>query len=311
VGKNDDEMERAFSVEEPARLSVRGHAGDVHIRAWDDAVIRVRAEGDEPAFSASSNSVEVQSGHGTADYEIRVPRRCAVEVNSDGGEVTLEGTTGDVTIHTQSGEVTLLSIRGNCSVRTVSGELSVEDIAGRLAFNTASGDLTVERSALSSFDLESASGDAEVETSLARDGGYRFQTASGDLVLRIPRGAGASIVLQTHSGDIECDLPAHITHASRGRWEGTINGGGARIEMQSQSGDLEIEESDELPAFQFYEERETVLVPETQFIDGAAHGDGVAREASESSDSSRVLELLARGEIGVDEAMAELDRIGQ
>jgi hypothetical protein len=285
----------------------------VHIRAWEDGVIRVRAEGGEPAFSASGNSVEVRPGRGgSIDYEIRVPRACAIELETADGDITVEGTTGDVTIRSESGDVTLLSLRGNCAVRTVSGELSAEDISGRLAFNTASGDLTVERSSLASCEVESASGDAEVETSLAREGQYRLKTSSGDLQLRIPSGAGASISLHTESGDVECDLPGNITHAARNRWEGTINGGGARIEMRSVSGDLEIEESDDLPTFSSYDEEVDVvpvasLIPDAYAAPAAGNAEG---EPVESSDSGRILELLARGEIGVEEAMAELDRIG-
>jgi DUF4097 and DUF4098 domain-containing protein YvlB len=302
VGKSEYDLERAINVRGQARLTVRGDADDVHIRAWDDPVIRVRAEGGEPSITATESAVSIERGrgHGDIEYDIRVPKTCTVEVRQATGDVTLEGTSGEVNVQSHEGDVTLLSIDGTCRVRTASGDLSAERIRGRLIANTASGEVTVEESALSGFEVETVSGDAEIETSLADGGHYIFRTVSGSLELGIPKDAGATVVLRTQQGDVECDLPAQVTNASRTRWEGTINGGGARIEVQSVTGDLEISGSDSLPA------QATRELPPAAEYDSPAGADS---EASPNRDSASILDMLARGEIDVDEAMAELDRI--
>jgi DUF4097 and DUF4098 domain-containing protein YvlB len=301
MGHSDMEIERAFKMTGQASLTVREKSGDVQIEAWDDSTIRVRADGSEPCFTATENSVVVEPGtdHGSIDYALRVPRSCSVQVNNTAGDVIVEGTSGGATIQSQAGDVTLLRVGGCFQVKTANGDLSAEELNGALTFSTASGDLTVERSSLAGCEVESVSGDAEIETTLARQGNYRFNTVNGDLKLSIPRDAGATITMQTQQGEVDTDLPAEISHAGKKRWEGKINGGGARVEMRSVSGDLEIEGSDGLPAQSSHPSESAA--PETARFNDVPDTEG-------GTGSSSVLEMLARGEIDVDEALAELDR---
>ncbi len=76
-------------------------------------------------------------------------------------------------------------------------------------------------------------------------GRYEFNSHSGDIRIAVP-GGGATLDVQTFSGDVDSDFPMTLQPGSRsgGRGKGmqfTIGGGGARITAQTFSGDITIQ----------------------------------------------------------------------
>lgn len=315
--------QREFTVGPRPRLVVDAHAGDVTITGRDTSVIRVQTDDDDEGVNASQQGDVVRvggdwPGHGPgADYHIEVPRGCDVTVNAVQGDIEIEGTRGPVTVETANGDVSIAEAGGECRVHTASGEVTAQRVTGNLTIESASGDVEVSESGLSSFNISTASGDAEVETGLRQDGSYRFKTMSGDLTLKLPRDTRATVRLHSRSGEVDCNLPAQVTEKSRRHWEGKLNGGGVVVEMSSMSGDLEIEESRcaltaPAPPEQAAGTGSFDPMPEFEPFSGDEPQSAAASDvpAASSPESSAVLEALARGEIGVDEAMAELDRLG-
>lgn len=298
-------IEQLFTVGTRPELSLNSHVGQITIRASEGNVIHVRAGGPdeelEPgdvSFSQSGDRLRISSQYGPVgifaiDYDITVPLRCRVRVQTVEGEVRVEGTQAGVEVQTATGDVSIVDVAGDCRIKTASGDLAASDVRGHLFFRTASGDATITRSQLDGFDLENASGDVVAETALNRDGQYRFKTVGGDLRLLVPAGTGATVKLDSQGGEARSQLPAKVLRSSRRHWEGRINGGGALVRMQSLTGDLSIEESRDLAA--------------TASPSREQRG---AEPAGAGSNSSSILEALARGEIGVDEAMAQLDELG-
>lgn len=307
----NDTIERHFTLGPRGELSVRNHAGDVSIRCWGGPTVRVRAQAEDDdlvedavRFAQTGNHLAITSQHGPfvsepLNYEIEVPADCRVSVSTVSGEIHLEGTGGGGDIESPAAdEIELVDVHGDYRVKTASADLSVEGMRGHLTVQTASGDVEVERSHLSGFQCESVNGDVSVETTLVPHGDYRFKTISGDLELQVPRTAAATVKLQTQSGDAECELPAQIIRSSRRHWEAVLNGGGASVQMESVSGDLSIDESDELG--------EAPPLPEYEASPMREQGEYAAATAS-PRESTSILEALARGEIDVDQAMAQLD----
>jgi hypothetical protein len=318
-----------LTVGERPELIVDGHAGDVTIRGWDASTIRVQTDDDDAFVNVKQQGDRVRiggdwPGHGPgSDYEIDVPRGCAITVDSVQGDVEIEGTRAGATVESASGDVTLTDVSGASRVKTASGEITLARISGNLTVETASGDVEVDESSLSAFNISTVSGDAEVETGLRQDGSYRFKTTSGDLTLKVPRDTRATVQMHTRSGDVHCDLPFNVTRHDRRRWEGKLNGGGVTVEMSSMSGDLEIEEGRRgtVPSGPYTPSVPVSPMPPMEPFDAMDRFDPFQGDvpqpasasdvpAAPSPDSSAILEALARGEIGVDEAMAELERLG-
>ena len=168
-----------------------------------------------------------------------------------------EGIEGDASFKTVSGEMTMRSLKGSLSFDTVSGRLQLSDLAGRLRLNTVSGDIkgtqltgalnlnTVsgdvgfERSSLPSVSANTVSGKVELETDLG-EGPYRFNSVSGNLVLKLPPNARCTTELQSMSGGLTISLPASSITWKNGRQVADIQGGGVKVYLNSVSGNMEI-----------------------------------------------------------------------
>lgn len=148
---------------------------------------------------------------------------------------------------TVSGDVTGRGIRAAAEVRSVSGDIRLADVAGAgLEAHTVSGSVDLEDVRAEEVTARTVSGDVEFAGEVRARGDYDLKTLSGDVVLRIPRSAGAEITGSTFSGNFSTTLPITARSTSRytgqQRIDGTIGDGSARIRVESFSGDVVIRE---------------------------------------------------------------------
>ncbi|MDP9365184.1 MAG: DUF4097 domain-containing protein, partial [Chloroflexota bacterium] len=174
------------------------------------------------------------------DLELEVPRTAETRtaVRTASGDVAVEDLAGPITVATASGDARVRGARGELSFQTASGDLLVERVAGRLAIRTASGDARVVGATLESFEVQTASGDVNVEAVLAGDGPYHTKTVSGDVRLALAApGDGEpnlSLALKTVSGDANVAAPFRKT--DRRAWQ--AGSGWPHVAVQTVSGDL-------------------------------------------------------------------------
>lgn len=149
--------------------------------------------------------------------------------------------------HTVSGDVEASGLRGEVEVATVSGRVRVRGATGRVVeANSVSGDVTLEDIQADEVGAETVSGDVEYEGAIRPGGEYDFQTLSGDVVLRVPRGLNAEVSAQTFSGSIHSSFEISTMQDRRSRWtnsrrlSGTIGTGGATLRLQTFSGSVEL-----------------------------------------------------------------------
>jgi hypothetical protein len=235
------------------------------------------------------------------DFEIAVPSECAVDAQTVSGEISVEGVRGPIEIQTVSGDVRLEDVQGPMRLKSVSGDVDCRRYVGHLEGNAVSGDVTITAARLRSSQLHTVSGDIQLEGRLDPRKEHRFKTISGDVELALVE-PDATIEYRTASGDIECELPARIVRRGRKEYGVVIGGGRGSVGVKTVSGDLTVrgtsastpdEAQTEEPA---PDEAATADVERTQPMDMSS------REEVRS-----VLERLARGELGVDDAAAALD----
>jgi DUF4097 and DUF4098 domain-containing protein YvlB len=312
----DDVVDQVYQVSTPAELSLNTISGQATVRATETDEIRVRATKGGSDRARGNTRIDVQregnrvsihtradsslfggAGHlgrnmASVEYDITVPRDCAVEIKAVSADITLEGTRSQCRLQTVSGDVHIEDIEGASSVTTVSGDVAATGLRGTLTLHTTSGDARVAESNLRDFNLHSVSGDFEVATPLMHGEHYHANTVSGDLRLTVPEGTGVTVQMRSISGEVVSDFrDAEIIKSGRRHWQGRINGGGANVEMQSVSGDLRIARGsagDSTPPTQEYPgERRSV-------------------EIQSDAEAAGVLSLLEQGEIDVDEALSRL-----
>jgi hypothetical protein len=316
---SSDVITQTHPVTPPAALSLNSVAGSVQVRADQISEIRVRAtkRGSERAREsttieqrAEGNRVTVRTVGGgesglagllgmvggtmaPVDYEITVPIECEVQIKTVSAGVDLRGTRGRARIETVSGEIRVTGVTGECNLHSISGYIEADALEGSLTVHATSGEARVTRSTLHDFNLETVSGDLEVETPLLPNQRYFARTVSGDLRLAVPEGTGATVVMKSISGEVRSDLPAQVIKSGRRHWQGLINGGGAHVEMNSVSGDMRVV-------------RGAGTVPSPPPVPEAA---APPPDAPAHADAAAILSLLEQGEIEVDEALRRLEAL--
>lgn len=231
------------------------------------------------------------------DFEITVPSECAVDAQTVSGELSVERVRGPIEIQSVSGDVRLDDAQGPVRLKSVSGDVDCSRYVGHLEANTVSGDLTIAGALLRSSQIHTVSGDVEVEGRLDARKEHRLKTISGDIELALAE-PDVTIDYRTASGDVECELPARIVRRGRKEYSIVLGDGRGHVGVKTVSGDLTVRGTSTaapVDAQPEEAEEESEDVEKTQPMD-------TSREEVRS-----VLERLARGELGVDDAAAALD----
>ncbi|MEO8633008.1 MAG: DUF4097 family beta strand repeat-containing protein [Chloroflexota bacterium] len=235
------------------------------------------------------------------DFEITVPAECAIDAQTVSGEMSIEGVRGPLEVQSVSGDVRLEDVQGPMCLKSVSGDVDCRRYVGHLEGNTVSGDVTIVGAGLRSSQLHTVSGDILIEGRLDTQREHFFKTISGDVELALSE-PDATIEYRTASGDVECELPARIVRRGRKEYSVVVGAGKGRVAVKTVSGDLtmhgtsSVTPEDARPESQADAEAPVADVERTQPMNMTS------REEVRS-----VLERLARGELGVDDAAAALD----
>jgi DUF4097 and DUF4098 domain-containing protein YvlB len=258
-------VNRTFQTPSPPLLDIRNAAGtvvvdaaetsetEVQVEPLDDTAeelmdaVRVDLRGDRLQiemperrgfFGRNPNfAVRVRCPQGSrlaartrsAHVEAR-GRLESADVKSASGDVELEQVERAASAQTASGDVDI-ELAGSVAVNTASGDVTVRHCTGPLKANTVSGDLTVH-SADGSVESHTVSGDLRLE-SVGTDT-VTANSVSGDVLVRVRRGATVWLDVRSVSGDTESELdvgdgpPAETDHVMELRI--TTVSGDVRIE---------------------------------------------------------------------------------
>jgi hypothetical protein len=158
----DTEINQSVPVTAGQHLQINLETGGtVHITGWDQSVVAVSAKlrGDEcPAGKmtlTSDKGVIHVTSRLTAKYgqscsvpdpiEISVPKQFDIQIQSQGGAITIAQVTGQIRGHTDDGSITLSNVGGKLDLSTSAGNVQVQDSHVDGSVNTGSGSVTFVR----------------------------------------------------------------------------------------------------------------------------------------------------------------------
>ena len=155
-------------------------------------------------------------GRFTVSFEVRVPRRYDLKINTQGGNIDVQDIDGQVDLVTAGGDITVSRVgklgnarRVAAHLETQGGHITMGDVAGAVQAETAGGHILAGN----------INGDA-----LLRTGGGHIQTGhitgiatleTGGGNLRVEKG-GASVTADTAGGQINFDEAAGALHVQTG-----------------------------------------------------------------------------------------------
>jgi DUF4097 and DUF4098 domain-containing protein YvlB len=232
-------MKKTFETPSPLAIDLRVAAGtllvdaaettetEVEVVPLDDAAEElldaVRAE-----LRGNALRIETPERRGffgrnpQFDVRVRCPEGSRLAVRARSADLETHGRLESVDVKGASGDVELDHVEREASVQTASGDVEIE-LVGSLAVNTASGDVTIGRCVsrlkanLVSGDLTVREADGDVEShtvsgdqSLESVGGapVSASSVSGDVLVRVRRGATVWLDVRSVSGDTHSELDA-------------------------------------------------------------------------------------------------------
>ncbi|MGD1049242.1 MAG: hypothetical protein ABR899_10890 [Candidatus Krumholzibacteriaceae bacterium] len=270
-------IEKSFPVKMGGKLVLDiDTGGDVEIAGWDKAEIAatVRIDGDDAdrvnvAFEPGSSLLRIHSEcekHHHVDidlhFTIKVPAKCDVEIDSKGGEVSIQGVEGELSGKTMGGALELARVKGGIRLETMGGDVKVEDseangmvstmggevtirnVKGNLKGHTMGGSVTYDnvtgRSASSGNDdvhISTMGGDIKINKT---EGKVSAKTMGGDIDVS----KAEAVHVTTMGGDINVDeAPAGATVTTMGG-DVTIHSAGKYVKAKTMGGSIEVDAVD-------------------------------------------------------------------
>jgi hypothetical protein len=265
-----DRIDTTVTVERGGTLTVSVYSGRVNIVGVSGSQLKVKGTVDrgELKFDARPSSVRLRvdpEGHrgGTAELEISVPIGTRVEMEGFSAPYSVKGVKGELKLETVSGSVDVADA-GRTSIETVSGwirvgnvdgDLRAETVSGRIDIDNVNGDIEAESvsghvwmngARSKSVRAESVSGSVQYSGMIDPVGAYSFKSNSGRITLGIPPNVGATVSLETFSGNVDSDFPVTLGSGTNrqgrdSKFEFTIGNGRAHITLETFSGNIRIQ----------------------------------------------------------------------
>lgn len=207
-------------------------------------------------------------------YEIEVPAQTALDIDTSGGKIAIQGVRsrskldtsgggievsdllGDLEASTSGGSIRLRGIKGRMRVETSGGGIEGSSLDGELSAQTSGGSISLERV---TGDLRAASSGGGIR--IAEAGGrVEAETSGGSIEASFAKGNARGGSLETSGGGIEVaidpevgfeidaegnsvktDLPLRVVgEVSRSSLRGRLGNGGARLRLHTSGGGVRI-----------------------------------------------------------------------
>jgi hypothetical protein len=250
------EFSRTVELDSGGTLRVVGERGSMRITGWDESRVQIKARIEPPddvdadyakravdamrievtggrssvAVVPDYTEVPTLSGRGrwrdrrepAVHYEIRAPRKIALNIDSDRGPVTVSGFDGTFDFVVDRGELDLRDLTGDLRIEIDRGDESrMTGVRGSLQLDADRTNLEIDAHAL--------------------DRDSRIEIDRGDVELRVPGEQRLTVRTEiSRRGDFRTDFPVQWSSSDPRKSEGRINGGGAQLFVESDRATIEL-----------------------------------------------------------------------
>ena len=252
-------MTRTISTGKSPKFKVDAIGGDISVVGWDGDVL---VKGDEDDLNLEQNGDVITLTCG-GDISLRVPKGASFEFNSIGGDASMRGVMGGISLNEiggdlsirDTGPVNIGTIGADLSLRNVKGDVHVKNAGGDVAMHGVEGNVLLD-SVADDLALRGAGGninvnvgeDVVVYLDPKPEGAYSV-VAGDDILLVLPPNANATLAIQ--GDEIDFDWPGIENDEDVTERTVVLGNGSAKISL-SAGGDVRV--SDRSDAGEFAEE---------------------------------------------------------
>jgi len=278
-------IRKGFNVSDGGTLTINAGIGDIQVVSGGtgvaveivrDAQTSSQAKADDlfrdydVKISQSGNDVEIHTDWQhkwqffsfgdpiEIKYNVRVPSRYNVNLNTSGGDISVTSVTGTVDANTSGGNIRLATINGPANVHTSGGNIDVVGTTGPADVRTSGGNITINHAgaevkartsggsihveeALAAIDASTSGGSIRANFTVQPKGNTRLSTSGGNVSVSLPANANVDLDAHTSGGGVESDLPVTMVgKQSESTLVGKINGGGPQLVLRSSGGGIRV-----------------------------------------------------------------------
>jgi hypothetical protein len=180
-------------------------------------------------------------GEGT-QVTIETPAHLDLQAHTADGNMSAQGLTGSLQVHSGDGSVTLEDVHGDLRLGASDGNIAIRRASGTLEARNSDGQMTIDGE-FTAVRLHTS--DGNLDFTLAP--GSKLSTASsiessdGQVKVNIPSTLAADLDISTSDGRIDCSLPLTMDHYdSSHSIRGRLNGGGTPLSIRTSDGNVKI-----------------------------------------------------------------------
>ncbi len=241
-----------------------GTGGGIYISGWDEEKVAVKVhisgvdEDDyDLDFDAGSSSIKISSDYssrwgrhdGDFEFDIKVPERFDIEIESSGGSVHITGVEGEISGSTAGGGLVFSKVSGDIDFRTMGGEITASEVKGQLRLETMGGGITITDSEADgrvstmggNILMEHVKGNLKGST---MGGNVTYRDVSGRSNRSSKRSNGDEVHVSTMGGDIHLDDAPQGANLNTKGGDITVRSAGKFVKAKTFGGNIEIDEID-------------------------------------------------------------------
>lgn len=160
--------------------------------------------------------------------------------HTSGGNIELDGSSGTAEVHTSGGNIMIGDVDADVDAETSGGSISIERAGGNVRADTSGGNITVGEVS-GSINASSSGGNVTAHLSHQPAGDCRLSTSAGTVTVTLASGIALNIDASTSFGGVFSDVTVD-GRVSRNSIRGSINGGGPELRLRTSAGSIRIRE---------------------------------------------------------------------
>lgn len=227
-----------IEVRVPAGSSVEvsGGSGAIHVSGVTGAV-ETNSQGGPITVTGAPRRIEVNAAGGPVTIDARTG---SLEISALGGPVRVSGAVRERTeINAVGGPVDVLGSVNDIEVNSMGGPVRVVDAGGRVEISAVSGNVEVRGSRLRGS-VQNVSGNVTVTSTGPLAGALSLDSHSGNVELRLPAGASATVNLTTFSGRFISEVGGQTRREGERDRQIVVGAGGPSVSVTTFSGNVKL-----------------------------------------------------------------------
>lgn len=194
----------------------------------------------------SAGSIDLANMGGTVDARtsggsIKTGRLAGVStLKTSGGSISVESADAELDAHTSGGSISIGDTKGRVEAKTSGGSITLARIDGDVVARTSGGNIKIEDAA-GSVDASTSGGSINARISRQPRGDSKLSTSGGTVTVALAPSIRVNLDARASGGGVRSDVPVTVVGTQEDdEIRGQINGGGPKLTLRTSGGGVRV-----------------------------------------------------------------------